>query len=85
LVLQNIPLSYQIVSNPPGKPVLFSQSAGYLFLGLIQRPPTINESKINTTATHENVVLSVASPMTKQAMPRMRKIPEGRRLFCCMI
>lgn len=49
--------------------------------GLNHLPPAISEINTNATAAHEKTVLSVAMPMTRNAIPRMRNMPETLRLF----
>jgi len=53
----------------------------YLFLGLIQRPPSTSEMRTNAIAIQLKTVLLVAIPMVKKAMPRMRNMPDDLRLF----
>jgi len=53
----------------------------YLFLGLIQRPLSTSEMRTNAIAIQLKTVLSVAIPMVKKAMPRMRNMPDDLRLF----
>lgn len=51
------------------------------FLGRNQRPPNNNEINKNTTDTHEKTVLSVAIPITRNAIPKISKYPETLRLL----
>jgi len=53
----------------------------YLFLGLIQRPPSTSEMRTNAIAIQLKTVLLVEIPMVKKAMPRMRNMPDDLRLF----
>jgi len=56
-------------------------SNNYFLLRLIQRPPRKSEIKTNAIATQVKTVLSVAIPMVKKVIPRIRNMLEYLRLF----
>jgi len=60
---------------------LFRYELLYLFLGPIQRLPSTREMRTNAMAIHEKMVLSVAMPIVKNAIPRIRKTTAAWRLF----
>lgn len=53
----------------------------YFLRRRMNRPPMTSEITMKAIAAHEKAVLSVANPIVKKAMPRMRNAPEALRLF----